>query len=1096
MKGFTLFVLLFILINSASAQYIVGPSGLGNPKNLNKENPVSFDPSSSNGWTNIINSSQSAPVWSSSQSIPFNFHFNGTLVNSYKVSSTGVVNFIPATLPTPLDSNYTLPNVHIPDFSVCILGINASGTNDGVKVKSMGTAPNRQLWISFYSMSGNNFSFFYGSIVFQESSNEIYIVEESFPTGSSANLTLGIQVNSTSAVMVNGSPNYNPTHTDFNYQTNKYYSFIPMINVDSVDLAMEKMFIDDKISSYTPTPLYGEFRNMGFDTVHSFTFNYQVNNGIVHSEPFVGLNLPLFEVHSFSSGLIFQPPVGTHILKFWMSNINGQVDQNTSNDTLTKSIEVYPHIFSPINNTYSNFDSISHSFGQWGDYNDDGKLDLLLTDHNGFAGHNILLYKNINNGFFEKTNNGALYAGSAVDQISWVDIDNDGDLDVFVPRSYFPNGGSYFFENDGNGHFSQLNGVNFPGTASSFDGHDWADYDLDGDDDIIITIRKSQAPNEIYLFENNGDNSFTIDTNAHFSFLENVSFSWGDYNNDGYPDIAMIGAFDSVSTTWLYRNNGGNSFSPVNTDTLESLFKGDVQWGDYDNDGDLDLSYTGAILGTTKHVTKVLRNDGNDQFTHITAQIDSLGFGRVRWGDFNNDGLLDFVNCGKNSTFDTHHTHLYMNMGNNSFTKVNEPLLEGVASTAEWVDSDNDGDLDLFLGGISKDTSGTEYKFSGLYRNNSPTLNLAPSTPIITFNPYSNIVSWNASTDDHTPSSSITYNMEITKIGDSINILSGLSDPLTGQRKVLKRGNMQFKTHINLSSYGIKLDSSYLIKVQSVDNAFLASPYTSVQAIPSIGGYIIADKTSISCSDSAHLNVMINYPNQGSYSYTWTSSEPISNTTSKNPFAMPTQSAWYKVIISLNNIPVCSDSIFLSVVSPDYNLDFSSPQTTLISAPYLATFNNATPDQNKYDFLWDFGDGNILPFNNTTLSYNYLNSGSYTVSLIAEEKNTACFDTLTKQNHITCGPNSISQMETNKLGISVWPNPAKDFVVLTMNSMEHTDMSLFIYNSSGQMVLEQKLLGANQSWKVDISELSSGIYIFRIEDIETSKQSLLRVIKQ
>ena len=103
------------------------------------------------GWTSI-QAASATPVWSSTQTLPFAFNFNGAPVTQYKISTTGVLTFDVATaLAAPSATNLSLPNAAIPNKSVCVWGITCSGTNDNIVTKTFGTAPNRQYWVQYSS---------------------------------------------------------------------------------------------------------------------------------------------------------------------------------------------------------------------------------------------------------------------------------------------------------------------------------------------------------------------------------------------------------------------------------------------------------------------------------------------------------------------------------------------------------------------------------------------------------------------------------------------------------------------------------------------------------------------------------------------------------------------------------------------------------------------------------------------------------------------------------------------------------------------------------------------------------------------------------
>lgn len=208
------------------AQYSYFGTAAACPGNLNVDPTYPSGGGMVAGWDSILGPGLTTPVWSSSQFVPFVFNFNGAPVNSFKVSSTGVLTFDVASLmAAPSAIPETLPSANIPNKSICMWGLQTSGTNDMVHVKTFGSAPNRQHWIHYSSCANGTIAWSYYSIVLEETTNKIYIVDQRNTTGVGA-LTLGVQVNASTATMVSGSPAVSAiATTDFTSVDDYTYTF-------------------------------------------------------------------------------------------------------------------------------------------------------------------------------------------------------------------------------------------------------------------------------------------------------------------------------------------------------------------------------------------------------------------------------------------------------------------------------------------------------------------------------------------------------------------------------------------------------------------------------------------------------------------------------------------------------------------------------------------------------------------------------------------------------------------------------------------------------------------------------------------------------
>jgi len=306
------------------------------------------------------------------------------------------------------------------------------------------------------------------------------------------------------------------------------------------------------------------------------------------------------------------------------------------------------------------------------------------------------------------------------------DFDGDGYLDIMASSKGMRDQIRYF-GNNGDGTFTDhTEGAGLMGIVGGLN-LTHADYDNNGYADVLALRGawlndRGHYPNS--LLTNRGDGRF-VDTTEEAGLLTlhpTQAAAWGDFDNDGWVDL-FVGN-ESLGTEIhrceLFHNQADGTFVDVAQQTGVAVqgFVKAVAWGDYNNDGQLDL-YVSRILPTQPNF--LFRNEGEDEaghwrFTDVTAEAGVPGpdFSFPTWfWDYNNDGWLDiFVAAFNGSAADVaadylgmphsaDEPRLYRNNGDGRFTdvtveaKLNEPLL---AMGCNFGDLDNDGYLDCYIG--------------------------------------------------------------------------------------------------------------------------------------------------------------------------------------------------------------------------------------------------------------------------------------------------------------------------------------------------------------------------------------------------------------
>ena len=213
-------------------------------------------------------------------------------------------------------------------------------------------------------------------------------------------------------------------------------------------------------------------------------------------------------------------------------------------------------------------------------------------------------------------------AGTGLPQLSggsaaWGDYDNDGKLDLLLAGYNGSSNVCQIWHNNGNGTFSQSTTLaGSPDPANSAVA--WGDYDNDGYLDFVLigTIGGSRATQ---VWHNNRDGTFTRNTNAVITGVAFGSVAWGDYDNDGKLDIALCGHNGSQYVCQLWHNNGDGTFTQNTSTTFPPLRDGALAWGDYDKDGYKDLLLAGQSNGVA--ICQIWRNLGNGSFSNINAGL-------------------------------------------------------------------------------------------------------------------------------------------------------------------------------------------------------------------------------------------------------------------------------------------------------------------------------------------------------------------------------------------------------------------------------------------------------------------------------------------
>ena len=262
----------------------------------------------------------------------------------------------------------------------------------------------------------------------------------------------------------------------------------------------------------------------------------------------------------------------------------------------------------------------------WGDYDNDGDIDLALC---GVDSNEVVLTRILRNDGGGNFSNLNVNLEGGQGTVLWRDFDNDGDLDMFL------NGGLHarIYRNDkGTFRDAHVSLYSQAGSATS------ADYDNNGFWDILAEGGGGYFP----LYGNRGAWVFNYVTHPMVGGGGDVA--WGDFNGDGYSDLLVTGGPFPQTATRIYRNVGGAGFTNLETN-FPPVSGGIASCADYDNDGRLDF-FLGGNLAGSNYIARLYHNDGAGNFSQSAFSATGVASGAAVWGDYDNDGKLDLLLLG------------------------------------------------------------------------------------------------------------------------------------------------------------------------------------------------------------------------------------------------------------------------------------------------------------------------------------------------------------------------------------------------------------------------------------------------------------------
>ncbi len=748
------------------------------------------------------------------------------------------------------------------------------------------------------------------------------------------------------------------------------------------------------------------------------------------------------------------------------------------------------------------------------DLDGDGDLDLMTI---GSTNNSPVCISYLNNGngvFTQKSNP---FQGMVYSNLSFLDFDSDGDLDVLVIGNYISNT-TKLYRNNGSANFTLVN--NTPFHNASAGGIEIFDADGDSDDDVVIT---GEIGSRLYLNQNG---VFYEVTGSPFTALSHGTVILADVDNDQNIDLICNGdTHQKGYKKFYYKNNGSGVLTSQSPFNVSAVGSGDTEMADIDGDGDLDILISGRD-NTGSYVCKMYKNNGSGGFNRVNSvPFPNFSEGKVRFGDIDGDSDQDLLIIGEDNN-GNYLIQFYKNNGSGVFTQMSNAPNDVVRyGDADFADIDGDSDLDLLLIGQDQNFG----LVSKLYKNNGLGVFTSTSTSIsgarlsaIEFGDVDGDNDLDVMVTGTTPNTNTSSKLYLN---NGTGVFTFSNQPFqavyAGDIEMFDMDNdgdldVFISGNSGSTNYGEVYENNGSGTFSPKPNAF-------------IGGYIVGEASFGDTDNDGDLDlVTTGISNQGQFSTNLYLNE--CNTTAIHKVKACSSYTWINGVTYTSNVDtvqftVAKSSFCDSIVTLDLEIYFPTVDTAHVQAcnSFTWPFNNILYRNsgiyvdsvlssvgcdstiyldlqidtinasvgNKDDSLFalqtgisyqwlDCNNGYSLISGANQIGYAPTVSGSYAVQV----NNNGCLDTSICQPVIIT--NLIDRSENS--GISLFPNPVQENLFLELPKGKK---SIWIYNSNGALIdqFETNDLRANYSMKNYIN----GIYLIKIKHAKgVFSQKLLR----
>jgi len=348
-----------------------------------------------------------------------------------------------------------------------------------------------------------------------------------------------------------------------------------------------------------------------------------------------------------------------------------------------------------------------------GDFDNDNDDDLSLTGVIATTSNTVVRSQFYTNNDSQYVINSSMSIQDVTDSdVAVADFDNDGDDDIIYGGRNLNGDVLEYLENLGGENFSSK-GCNSLGPGMYSLSIAVGDVDNDGDLDVFISgIEDSDAV--AMLLINDGNGCFS-DSGQVFVGLPAGDSALVDIDNNGFLDLVYFGVLSQLPKTIVRMNTGGTFGPPVaNNAGLPDLAAGGISAGMIDNNNSVDLLLSGS---TGNKFGGIAFNNGNGIFNIDTQSLPQASFGSTDLADVDNDGDLDGLITGDIDNNSQNITKLLINDGNGNMSVSNQQFQGVFEGKAIFFDSDGDEFPEIFVLGNTGTGFPNNQPFAGFYKN-------------------------------------------------------------------------------------------------------------------------------------------------------------------------------------------------------------------------------------------------------------------------------------------------------------------------------------------------------------------------------------------